>query len=276
MNSGKTVYLVGAFTNPDWREEFIRRFPKIKWIDPKDNPQSSMAKAVFTDLESSIKSNFTLCYIPSGKKSAGTTSYIELGVARTKGKAIIAVDESGTGEKEKILYGISSYYFSGKEDSFNALEKEILFSKYEKVNCENSPTEKDSYENVYFAGDIEDLTPHMVRLKNKGKKINCGLDVKNLDEFKETDLMITNFKKRGNYGRKDALFFMGVSYALDIPIILVDENPVNYPTLPAVARRTFHKENRFDELSYYLDRLESLKINEEALVYYNLMNNFNK
>ncbi|MCR4327636.1 MAG: hypothetical protein NUV46_03580 [Nanoarchaeota archaeon] len=270
------IYLVGSFTNPEWRDEFINKFPEIKWVDPRNNPQSSMAKVVFTDLNSSIETPSTLCYIPFGKNSAGTTSYSEVGASRVKGNSIITVDESGRNKKESLLKKVSSYYFFSKNESFNFLKRGDLSSKITEIVPLKNPSLMDSYKNVYVAGDLTPLTETVVKLKKMGKKINCNLKVDELDKFKETDLMIINFDKGNGYNKKEALYFMGVSYALNIPIILVDENPVNYPTLPAIARRTFHKEGRFEELNYYLDRLKSLKISDEALVYYDLMTHFNK
>ncbi|MDP3966139.1 MAG: hypothetical protein Q8Q04_01265 [archaeon] len=269
------IYLIGAFTNPDWREDFTLKFPNLNWKDPKNNPQSSMSKTVYTDMKSSMESPSSIVYIPKGRTSAGTTSYGELGGARAMGNAIITIDESEM-EKERILEDISSYYFSDKEEAYSLLEKEPIISKHSKVIPRNNPFEKENYENVYVEGNVLGITKQIVKLKNKGKKIEHGLKVNQLEKFSQTDLMIVNFDKGKNYDNKKALYFMGVAYALDIPVILVDENPANYPTLPALSRRTFHDENRIERLDFYLDRLESLKIGDEALVYYELMKKFNK
>lgn len=270
------VYLIGSFTNPDWREDFSEKFPNTKWINPKNNPQDSMAKVVFSDLEAS-KNNHSLCYIPKGKDSVGTTSYSELGAARASGKAIISVDESGREEKEKILEQISSYYFFNKKDSFNFLEKEVIKSKYPKIISNRNPIEKDHYENVYFAGnlDSEEMWDINIKLRKKGKNISSGLNPNQLEEFKENDMLVVNFDYQKPYDKK-ALYFMGAAFALSIPTLLIDGNPANYPTLPSMARRTFHGEKKFEMANFYFDLLESLRINDEALVYYKLMNKFNK
>jgi len=65
---------------------------------------------------------------------------------------------------------------------------------------------------------------------------------------------------------------MGLSYALEIPSIVIDENIVLYPPLEGLAKRNFpYKPAGLD----YLLNLKSLEIEKESKVYYGVSDKYN-
>ncbi len=92
----------------------------------------------------------------------------------------------------------------------------------------------------------------------------------NLKNFGNVDLTVAHFPEGGNRDKK-AILFMGMSYALKIPIVMIEENPIIYPPLAGLPRRIFtKKEIALD----YLIRLESQEIQDEAKVMYSLFQKY--
>lgn len=77
---------------------------------------------------------------------------------------------------------------------------------------------------------------------------------------------------KGEEINRQACFFMGIAWAYDISIALIEENPIPYPPLQAVARRHFRNlEPAFE----YISRFETIAINQEAVLMYDLFEEFN-
>ena len=101
------------------------------------------------------------------------------------------------------------------------------------------------------------------------------MDLNDLSNFaNKVDLIVVNFEK-GKPHDKVGLFFMGLGYALNIPILELEGNVIPYPPLLGLSRIVLIGKERFDHAEFYLKNLTSQHIKDEALVYYNLMNKFN-
>ena len=267
------IYMVGGFTG--WRQEFIDKLPKVKFDNPIYHNQSSITKLNSSDM-GSASTKPCLAYVPEGKR-LGTMSYCELGTARAAGMPIISIDENK--EKDSILERIASYEFGSKDEAFKFLKNNPpLDSAYNGVSINNKTKNKEPCEKALLYGMFEIFLDNDTYNNGPLTKDYVGLSSRNfsIDSFsRDTDLLVVNFEK-GQKHAADGLFLMGLAYYTEVPIILLEGNDVPYPPLLGLARRVMVGPNRFDHLNEYLKNLKSQHIADEALVYYNLMNKFNK
>ncbi|HKL23280.1 MAG TPA: hypothetical protein VJ895_00850 [Candidatus Nanoarchaeia archaeon] len=260
------IYMIGGFTG--WRKEFIENVPNVNFDNPINNNQSSIARLITDDMgAASIKSS--LAYIEKNKR-LGTMSYAELGTARAAGKPIISVDENEI--KDSILEHICSYDFQTKEDCYKFLsDNPKLISKYNPIQKINKTKSKEPCKNVLLCGfdrlpEIENSNMFLTQ-----DKMRYAIE----DFSKENDLLVVNFDK-GKKHSPEGLFLMGLAYKTEIPIVLLEGNEIPYPPLVGLARRVMVGKNRFNHLNEYLTNLKSQHIEDESMVYYNLMKKFNK
>lgn len=270
------IYLIGSFTNPCWRQEFIDNVPNVKFDNPIHHEQSSITKLNYSDMNSaSTKSS--LAYVPQGKR-LGTMSYAELGAARASGQTIISVDENPSESKDSILERIASHEFQSKKEAMEFLLKNSnKFKSFEPIEVIDKTKIKEEWKSLLFTGNYN-LDVNQTLFKHSvldSKKINIYDSSKfNLQNFsKDYDLLVVNFNKEDKHS-PEALFLMGIAYQTKVPIILLEGHSIPYPPLLGLARRVLVGENRFEHLEEYLKNLESQHISDEALVYYNLMNKF--
>lgn len=270
------IYLIGSFTNPDWREEIIKKIPNRKFENPINHDQSSITRLNYSDMEAA-KNGPSIAYVQQGKR-LGTMSYAELGVARASGKSIISIDENPKEKKDSILEKIASYEFNSKEESIDFLNQNLFISsKYKPIPIINKTQNKDEMSSIIFAGDYnlevdEMLHRNLSFIEKNISNFNVDSDIENFST--KNDILVVNFDKHKKHN-PEALFAMGLAYQTKVPIILLEGNQIPYPPLLGLARRVMYGENRFSHIKEYLKNLKSQHISDEALVYYNLMNKFN-
>lgn len=267
------IYLIGSFTNPCWRQEFIENVPGVKFDNPINHEQSSITKLNYSDM-TSASTKPCLAYVPFGKR-LGTMSYAELGAARASGQPIIAVDENSFENEDSVLERIASHEFYSKKEAIDFLNlNPNKLKSYQPIEIIDKTKTKNQCRNVLLYGlDNVDLGTSL----NMNVCDFSGLKSKtfNLQNFsKNHDLLVVNFNERDKHA-PDALFLMGIAYTTKVPIILLEGHNIPYPPLLGLARRVMVGENRFEHLKEYLNNLKSQHISDEALVYYNLMNKFN-
>lgn len=267
------IYPLGSFANDGWRDEFIEKFPQYDFDDPRNHNQSSIAKLVWSDMNSAMTCPISIVYLQKDKR-AGTFSYSELGASRAMGNTIIAFDEDNS--KEELISKIASHYTTSKKVLEHLLNGELYVPKFNPIKPLNKTVSHDEYKSILFAGDVySGPMKNIINEMSKTKKVFVDKSLNKLDNFsKEIDLVVVNFDQ-GKPHDKKGLFFMGLSYALDIPILEIEGNPIIYPPLAGLARRTLDKPERFIQAEQYLKNLSSQHIEEEALVYYALMKKFN-
>lgn len=273
MSGGDTVkkeklYLAGRFGN--WRDGIIRALgDKYEIIDPRDHRQNAIAKLVEDDMSGSRTSPITLTCLPRGT-SPPTMTFAENGGSRARGNCIIVVDEN---ENHVPLFEkIASYSFTDRKKAVSLLrgENAILNALYPRI----SRKEKEVCKNVLFAGNIDaQEIDQVIHTTSKTKGVRVDYDLGHLEDFGEdVDLLVVNFE-RGPRCKK-AIFYMGLCYTLDIPVVLCTGNPIVYPPLAGLARRIFTDNERHDVLQDYLRDLDSLKIEDEAQIMYGLFEKY--
>ncbi|MBU2576357.1 MAG: hypothetical protein KKF50_01410 [Nanoarchaeota archaeon] len=262
------VYTIGNFSG--WRNELHGKLSKnFEFDDPRNHSQSSIARLVTDDMASAMNCPVSLIYTPKGKR-VGTMSYAELGASWARGNFIISVDENFP--SEDIISKVSDYNFENFSEATDFLNNS-KWERGERMKSRDRTKSREPYRSVLFAGNLEKFSGLVGRITLKKK--NSLLDP-DPDYFEavhdQVDLIIANFD--GEHDPK-GLFYMGVSYALKIPVIMVEGNSVPYPPLLGLARRVMVGEKRLEQLEYYLENLKSQHVSDEALVYYDLMRKFN-
>jgi len=203
---------------------------------------------------------------PKGKPR-GTATYAEVGGSRAKGNYIIIADE--TEKRDNFLDSISDY-------NPDSIEKAINFLKNnnpgrDPLRAITKKQNKDNKLRIFLATNIEYFREIEEVYQNDENKILMYGNFGNLKDFGNADLTVAHFPEGKDRDRK-AIFFMGLSYALEIPSIVIDENRATYPPLEGLAKRNFkEKEIALD----YLIRLKSLEIEKESKVYYEVSNKYN-
>lgn len=266
------IYMIGGFTG--WRQEFIDKLPNTKFDNPINHNQSSVARLDYSDMNSSTTKP-SIAYVQQGKR-LGTMSYAELGAARAAGMPIISVDENT--EKDLILDRVTSYSFNTKQNTLEFLANNpTLISMHNPIEVIDKTKSKEKYKKVAFLGDYSSNFKNLIdEYAHSGKEYNNDNTLTDLSRFsQDNDLIVVNFEN-GKKHNKNGLFAMGLAYHTKVPILLLEGNNIPYPPLPGLARRTLVKEDRFEQAKEYLKNLGSQHIQDEALVYYNLMNKFNK
>ena len=265
------IYTIGSFENDGWRDLMINRLRNFNFNDPRNHKQSSIARLDYEDMNAAMNSDIALVYLHSGRR-AGTMSYSELGGARAKGRCIIAVDKNE--EKDSLIKKIASHYYSTEDGVIDLIENKKYFSKYPSIKAVDKTKSKDKYRNILFAGDLtsmDSLINDMAKIKN----IYLGKTLSPLVNFSDKiDLIIVNFDE-GRLHDTYGLFYMGIGYATETPILELEGNTIPYPPLMGLARRVLIGPKRFDYAKDYLTHLESQHIDDEALIYYQLMKKYN-
>jgi len=93
-------------------------------------------------------------------------------------------------------------------------------------------------------------------------------DLESLEDFGSVDLTVVGFP-RGTRDKK-SVFFMGLSYALETPVVMIEKNPILYPPLVGMVRRIFVGDEGEKTVVEYLSQLSCQDISIEAKVMYGL------
>lgn len=252
MTKGKG-YLIGSFSAPSWRQKIIDNVKNYDFDDARSHEQSSIGRLVSADLGSSeTKPNIN--YVRPGKE-LGKMSFIENGVGYSKGQPIISID--GNEKKDSILEKISSYKLNSLDEGIEFLKtNNILKSNFTGLERKTSEKPVGLWKNILVVGN--DLSGY-VKFHNKNL-FSTEDYINNLNNLpKEIDGVIANFE---NGWDNEALFFMGLAYGTNIPIIELEGNTIPYPPFLGVADKTFFGENRFKNLEMELRPLNTSFRNE--------------
>ncbi len=256
------IYPAGSFFG--WRDEFIDKLADFDFLDPRQHRQHAIAKLVEDDMNAAQKCPILLAYFPKGK-SRGTMTYAEIGASRAKGNCIITIDENIPGP---LFEKVASHTFNNKEQAFELLRKGEYQSKFLPIK----PQPEEICKNVLFVGDTEQIQD-VINETRKTKTCHVGYDATQLDNFsKGVDVTVVNLEKQKR--NREAIFYMGLSYALDIPVILSTKNPIVYPPLAGLARRIFTTRRKNEILKDYLSELYLQNIASEAKIMYNLFDSY--
>jgi len=263
-----TIYPIGRFGK--WRDYFIDALTDFDFDDPRNHSQNAIAMLDHEDMASAQNCDLALAY-SSKEQRLGTTSYAELGAARASGNCITLIDEA---KNEDLARRIASHSLTDKNSAIELLRSGKYQSKFCAIPKRDVTKTREPCKKVCFMGDTNSMGGLIEEIANH-KNVSVGFPLENLFDYsKKTDLMVVNYDK-GKAHDSMALFFMGLSYTTKIPILELEGNPVPYPTLPGLARRTLFSERRFEFAKFYLTRLQSQHINDESQVYYELMKHFN-
>ncbi len=261
------IYTIGSFSG--WRDKVGANLSDAyEFDDPRNHSQSSIARLVTDDMSSAMNCPISLIYTPDGKR-AGTMSYAELGASWASGNTIISVDENY--DREELVREVSQLSTDNFGDATRFLNGNKFYKRAGKLKVRDRTESKEPYREVLFTGGPcqEGI---LRKVLSTGRRTIINPEPRYFEPVSEdVDLIVTNFQKGHD---KTGLFYMGVGYALKIPVIMVEGNSVPYPPLLGLSRRVMVGEKRFEQLDYYLENLESQHIAEEAKVYYNLMKKF--
>ena len=260
----KKIYLAGSFL--DFRDRIISELGyKYEFADPRKNRQHSIATLVVDDMGKAKECPIMLACFPKGN-SRGTMTYAEIGASKSKGNYIIIADE--TDKRDTFLDNISNYKLNKIDDAINFLKNNNLGRGPSRAITKKQ--NKDNKLRIFLATNINYFKEIEQVYQNENKILMYG-SFENLKDFGNVDLTVAHFPKGGNRDKK-AILFMGMSYALKIPVVMIEENPIIYPPLAGLPRRIFtKKEIALD----YLLRLDSQEIQDEAKVMYSLFQKYN-
>ncbi len=264
VDKKESIYFAGVFS--DWRDEFISELREFNANDPRNHRQQAIAKFVEDDMNGAKNSDILLAYFKKDE-TRGTMTYAEMGAARAMGRCIIAVDEDG---KNPFFEKVASYSFRNKEEAFALLHEGKYEPKFPKIKKEN----EEVCRSVLFTGALSKFSSTISEVA-KTKTCRTDYDASNLDNFaKDVDITVVKFDDKE--GRKEAVFYMGLSYALNIPIILCTSNPVIYAPLAGLARRIFTGPKQREIVEKYLNLLHEQDIETEFQVYQKLRLEYNQ
>ncbi len=260
----KKIYLAGSFFG--FRDKIISELrDKYEFADPRKNRQHSIATLVVDDMGKAKECPIMLACFPKGN-SRGTMTYAEIGGSRAEGNYIIIADE--TDKRDEFLDSISDFNLNSIDDAINFLKKNN--PRRNPSRAITKKQNKDDKLRMFLATNINYFKEIEQVYQNDENKVLMYGDFEDLKNFGNSDLTIVHFPKGGNRNKK-AIFFMGASYALKIPIVMIEENPIIYPPLAGLPRRIFtEKEIALD----YLIRLNSQEIQDEAKVMYSLFQKY--
>jgi len=261
----KKIYLAGSFFG--FRDKIISELGyKYEFADQRKNRQHSIATLVVDDMGKAKECPIMLACFPKGN-SRGTMTYAEIGGSRAEGNYIIIADE--TDKRDTFLDNISNYKLNKIDDAINFLKNKNLGRDASRAIIKKQ--NKDNKLRMFLATNIEYFKEIEQVYQNDGNKILMYGDFSNLKNFGKADLTIAHFPEGKDRDRK-AIFFMGMSYALETPNIVIDKNMVLYPPLEGLAKRNLlYKHIGLD----YLIRLKSLEIQKESKVYYYIDKKYN-
>jgi hypothetical protein len=260
MNNKKRIYLAGSFY--DFRDRIIEALPDMEFSDPRTHRQNSIAQLVEDDMKDAAECPVMFACFPRGK-ARGTMTYAEIGAAKAKGNYIIIADEN-----EQTDYNLNKI----ADLKFNKIDEAIEFIKH--VECGKNGREiiKTSPDDKFriFLTTNHEYTEGLEKIAQNGKKIITSKEIDSVAECNHMDLIVAHFPKGLERDRR-AIFMMGMSYSIGIPICILDENPIIYPPLAGLARRIFTQKEPFLD---YLNMLKSQKIDDEAKVMYHLFEKY--
>lgn len=275
MSEGRTrIYLAGSFY--PFRDKIEGALSdKYDFSDPRTHRQSAIAKLVVDDMTDAVNCPVCLVCFPRGR-SRGTMTYAEAGASMIYGNKLITVDENE--DKDLFLKEMSYLFFTDIDDCISHLKDKVL--DIEKTRRRRLKKEKNvGGLDIYLCGsmdyDIKALADCENRTNIEKRFILQSANPKeDLDVFDRVDLTVVHFPHSDTEWiarSRIPIFFMGVSWAYNTPIILVDENPIVYPPLAGLSRRIF---SNLDIAKEYLERLDSLDIDKEAKLMYYLLEKY--
>ncbi len=249
-----TGYTIGRFDpKKDWRDELKEKVPGVKWVDPRNNEQSSIKRLNNDDFgENGVNgSYFSYGHVDNGKV-IGTTSYAEVGDAWALGKPLIIADENS--HADPLLEEIFSYLFPSDEEAAKYLRKNADHLKA----MDHRPIRKkgsiSSFDNILFAGDLEGAKNTIERLSHR----HGVFEAQNISEAKKlipkTDLVVINFEKGYN---PVGVSYLGIAYGMGINSISLDGNKILYPPLTGLAKIVFMGDNRGEN---FMDFIQNPRI----------------
>ena len=260
----KKIYLAGSFF--DFRDKIISELSyKYEFADPRKNRQHSIATLVVDDMDKAEECPIMLACFPKGN-SRGTMTYAEIGGSRSEGNYIIIADE--TDKSDEFLDSISNSNLNSIDDAINFLKNNNLGR--DPLRAITKKQNKDNKIRIFLATNINYFKEIEQIYQNDENKVLMYGSFGDLKNFGKADLTVAHFPEGGNRDKR-AIFFMGMSYTLKIPIVMIEENPIIYPPLAGLPRRIFtKKEIALD----YLTRLNSQEIQDEAKVMYSLFQKY--
>ena len=261
----KKIYLAGSFF--DFRDKIISELSyKYEFADPRRNRQHSIATSVVDDMKGVEECPIMLACFPKGKPR-GTATYAEIGGSRAEGKYIIIADE--TDKRDNFLDSISDSNLNSIGDAINFLKNNN--PGRDPLRAITKKQDKDNKLRIFLATNINYFKEIEQVYQNDENKVLMYGEFGDLNNFGNADLTVAHFPEGKDRDRR-AIFFMGLSYALEIPSIVIDENIALYPPLEGLSKRTFpYKPAGLD----YLVNLKSLEIQKESNVYYWVSKKYN-
>lgn len=278
MNTKPCINLVGSYHG--FRDEIIKALPGYPLRDPRRNRQTATAKIVIDDLANAEESDICFVVAPRGK-SRGVMTYVEIGDSYAHGKYVINVDENEVPDQFLITFSDKSLtnLRDGIEfilnNNFKLEKKRDVPPNTGYANSLKKASERRPL-NIFLHGSLQNGLKEIMhhKLENRIQKnfFTPSNDAfTDFELFREIDYLIVHFPK-GEEINRQACFFMGVSWAYNIPIIVIEENPVPYPPLQAVARRQFR--NLKPALDY-ISLLETPEVENESTLMYQLFQKYN-
>lgn len=259
------IYLAGSFYN--FRDKIIQALPDFEFADPRKHRQHSISSLVEDDMNEAETSPILLACFPKGK-TRGTMTYAEIGASRANGNYVIIADENE--RKDGLLLNFADKTFDEIDQAIEFLKtnkNNIFCSKFKPINWEKTDLNREVTD-IFLAGGSFHFLDFLTTGTNK--RVYQPFNLGSLNSFRDMDLTICNFPEKEDWDRPQ-IFYMGVSYALQTPIILLDEKEIPYPPLTGLARRIFRKENALLE---YVQNIKSQKIEDEAKVMYDLFKKY--
>ncbi|MBI2045628.1 hypothetical protein HYT23_06220 [Candidatus Pacearchaeota archaeon] len=264
MENKESIYLAGVFS--DWRDSFIKRLSNFDIKDPRNHRQQAIAKLVEDDMNAAQNTDILFAYFPKGE-IRGTMTYAEIGASRARGKCIITIDEDG---ENPLFEKVASHHFKNKENAFELLDSGLYSPKFHRIKKEN----EEICRSVLFTGALSKFSSTISEVA-RTKNCRTDYDAENLENFaRDVDITVVKFDDKE--GRKEAVFYMGLSYALNIPIILCTSNPVIYAPLAGLARRIFTGQHHRAIVEEYLNSLHEQNVESEFQIYQRLRMRYNQ
>jgi len=140
------------------------------------------------------------------------------------------------------------------------MSKENLFYNPSKTSTTNE------CKNIYFSGSSNEIN-YLKENLNSSKVIQSYFN-------NSTDLVVAKFN-RDVYENFETLKSLYNAYQNKVPVLLLIENETIDRKIARLSRRPLAGTGMLEPAKEYLNNLKSQHINDEALVYYNIMEKFN-
>ena len=257
----KRIYLAGSFY--DFRDKIIKALPDFEFADPRNHKQHAIATFVVDDMREAEECPVILACFPKGEKR-GMGTYAEIGAARVRGNYIIIIDENGQNDYQ--LSQIADANFKSTDDAIDFLKNNEYGRDSSKEIVKKSVG--DGFR--IFWATAPEYTKGLEKIVQNGKKIVTPKDLESIEDFGRMDMTVVHFPSgldRDNH----AALAMGMAYALQTWVCMLDEQPVLYPPLIGISKRVFTKKEPFLD---YLSQIKSLDVDEEAQLIYRLIEKY--